>query len=103
MPNYTYITDQIFTVDEFFTPQECENHIALAETTGFDDAPINSAFGAQIRKDVRNNTRVMIDDELLAANIYSRIQEYIPLNLGGWTACGFNDELSNGQVNRKTE
>lgn len=93
MPEYTYITDQIFTVDEFFTPEECEKHIALAEAAGFDDAPINSAFGAQIRKDVRNNTRVMIDDEALAADIYSRIQDYIPIHLHGWEACGVNERF----------
>lgn len=93
MPNYTYITDQIFTVDEFFSAQECEHHIALAEKAGFGDAPINSAFGAQIRKDVRNNTRVMIDDIALAANIWSRIPDYIPLHLGGATACGVNERF----------
>lgn len=93
MPNYTYITDQIFTVDEFFTPQECEKHIVLAEEAGFGDAPINSAFGAQIRKDVRNNTRVMIDDVSLAANLFSRIQDYIPIHLHQMAACGVNERF----------
>ena len=62
MPEYNYITEQIFTVSEFFTPDECDAYVALAETAGFSHAPINTAFGPQIQKDVRNNTRVIIDD-----------------------------------------
>jgi hypothetical protein len=93
MPNYTYITDQIFTVDEFFTPQECEKHIALAEEAGFGDAPINSALGVQIRKDVRNNTRVMVTDVELANHLFGQIRDYIPLTLDGWTACGLNERF----------
>lgn len=93
MPNYTYITDQIFTVDEFFSPEECEHHIALAEQAGFADAPINSALGVQIRKDVRNNTRVMVTDVELANHLFGRIRDYIPLSLDGWTACGLNERF----------
>jgi hypothetical protein len=93
MPEYNYITDQIFTVSEFFTPEECNAYIDLAESIGFDDAPINTAFGPQIRKDVRNNTRVMLDDQAHADDLWSRIPDYIPHSLGDWTACGANGRL----------
>lgn len=93
MPEYTYITDQIFTVADFLTPQECDRYIALAESHGFADAPINSAGGPRIRKDVRNNTRVMIDDPGLAEELWNKIQDYIPRRMGDRTACGVNERF----------
>ena len=48
MPEYNYITDQISTVDDFFSPEECDVYVDLAESIGFDDALINTAMGPQI-------------------------------------------------------
>ena len=93
MPEYNYITDQIFTVSNFFTDEECDAYIDLAESIGFDDAPINTASGPQIRKDVRNNTRVMLDDQARADDLWSRIPEYIPHSFGDWSACGVNERF----------
>lgn len=93
MPEYNYITDQIFTVSEFFTPQECDGYVELAESRGFEDAPINTALGPQIQKDVRNNTRVIIDDLDRATELWSRITDYIPRRLGSWTASGVNERF----------
>lgn len=93
MPEYNYITDQIFTVSEFFPPNECDSYIDLAESIGFEDAPINTSFGPQIRKDVRNNTRVVLDDQDRANELWSRIPDYVPHCIGGWQICGVNERL----------
>ena len=93
MPEYNWITDKVFTVSEFFTHSQCDAYIERAESIGFDEAPINTSFGPQIRKDVRNNTRVMLDDELMARDLGARISDYIPLNIGRWTACGVNERF----------
>ena len=93
MPEYTWITDEIFTVADLFTPDECAAHIALAESLGFGDAPINSAFGPQVRKDVRNNSRVMLDDADRAAVLWRRCEVFVPKFLGGWQAVGVNERL----------
>ena len=93
MPEYNYITDQVFTVSKFFTDEECDLSIELAESRGFEDAPINTAFGPQIHKDVRNNTRLIIDDTDLAGKLWERIVDYIPQRLGSWTACGVNERF----------
>ena len=73
MPEYNYITDKIFTVDDFFTEEECNAYIELAESEGFEDAPITTAFGPQMRQDVRNNMRVMLDDPARANELWHRI------------------------------
>ena len=93
MPEYNYITDQIFTVTDFFTAEECDAYVELAESIGFDEAPINTPLGPQLRKDVRNNSRVILDDQQRANQLWSRIPDYIPHNIGGWSACGVNERL----------
>ena len=93
MPEYNYLSDEICTVSGFFTHEECDAYIQLAESIGFDDAPISTAFGPVIRKDVRNNLRVMLDDQERAEDLWSRILDYIPHKLGDWNVCGVNERL----------
>jgi hypothetical protein len=93
MPEYNWITDEIFTVSAFFTPAECEACVQLAESHGFSDAPINSTFGPQLRKDVRNNTRVMIDDNARAQDMWQQVTEYVPGTIGNWRASGINERF----------
>ncbi|PHS02949.1 MAG: hypothetical protein COA78_19870 [Blastopirellula sp.] len=93
MPEYNWISEQIFTVSEFFSPEECDAYIELSESMGYADAPINTAMGPMIRQDVRNNTRVMLDDLPRADDLWSRIQDYIPHKLRSWSSCGVNERL----------
>jgi len=93
MPEYLWVTEKTFVVDEFFTLAECAAAIERAEIAGFRDAPINTRSGPEIRKDVRNNTRVMIDDLAFAADLYARIGDYVPKHLTGWTLSGVNERF----------
>jgi len=93
MPEYNFVTEQIFTVDGFFTAAECDACIAYGEELGFADAPITTARGPVMRKDVRNNERVMFDDQRRADDLWQRITDYIPLQIGPWTACGLNERF----------
>lgn len=93
MPEYHYVSDDIFTVSEFFSREECEQFIQLAESHGFSDAPINTPFGTEIRRDVRDNTRVMIDDPKLAAHLWGRVAEYMPAKLADSVPVGVNERF----------
>lgn len=93
MTTLNVISDRIFTINDFFTPDECDASIALAESAGFEEAPINTAYGPQVHKRVRNNTRVIMDDRLRAATLWDRIAGYIPKQAGKWTACGVNERF----------
>lgn len=93
MAEYNWITEEIFTVENFFTPAECAACIDLAESLGFGDAPINTAFGPQMRKDVRNNSRVMLDDSERAAELWQRCEVFVPKFIVGWQAIGVNERL----------
>lgn len=62
------LDDDIFVIHEFLLPDECATLIATAEAAGFAEATINTLFGAAVRKQVRDNERVMIDQVPLAIN-----------------------------------
>lgn len=93
MPDYNYVSPEIFTVANFFTPAECAAEIARAEAAGFGDAPIIGVRGPEIRKDVRNNTRVMIDDAERTAELWQRATDYLVITFRDWTAVGVNERL----------
>jgi predicted 2-oxoglutarate/Fe(II)-dependent dioxygenase YbiX len=93
MPEYQWINEDICTVTEFFTPDECDAYIQFAEVMGFTDAPITTALGPIMRKDVRNNTRVMIDDTERAEQLWQRSIDYVPDYMANWWAVGINERL----------
>ena len=78
MAHYQSIDENIFVVSEFFSPEECKAYIDLSEGIGFEDAPITTAMGFIMRPDIRNNTRVILDDTERATTLWDRCREYIP-------------------------
>lgn len=88
------IADGIWVVKEFFSPAECQEWIDFAEGEGFDDAPISIGIGKEsIRKDVRNNSRVMIDDEERALHLWQRAKTHLPKMIYQRLAVGLNERL----------
>lgn len=85
--------EDIFLIRDFFTPDECAEHIRFSEESGYDDAPISTGRGAVIRKDVRNNDRVMIDDPTLAAVLFARAEPLLPANFLIWKPVGLNERF----------
>ena len=90
---YTCISDEIFTVNEFLSADECETYITLAEQIGFSAAPINTFNGPQVHNDVRNNTRAMLDDPAVSGDLWNRISQYVPDRFGNWRVCGVNERI----------
>ncbi len=71
------VPDQIFTVSNILSPEECADYIALTEKIGY------TAAGLTIGQDkyfmapnVRSNDRVILDDEERAADLWRRIADY---------------------------
>jgi hypothetical protein len=83
--------DDLFVVHDFLSPEECAHFIALSEATGFGGAPISSVSGPVMRKDIRNNDRVMIDDPRLAAEMWARLEPFIGDARGFWLPVGLNE------------
>lgn len=66
-------------IDDLFTPDECHKMLQFAVLAGggWEEALINSGYSQVLRKDIRDCTRVMIDDFELAGLIFGRVKPYL--------------------------
>ncbi|HKB40369.1 MAG TPA: 2OG-Fe(II) oxygenase [Gemmataceae bacterium] len=85
--------ERIFLLHNFLSPEECEQFIARTEEAGYSDAPITTAVGFVMRKDIRDNDRVMIDHEELARQLFERARPMLPATWFGWELAGFNERF----------
>ena len=93
MSEYEFINDNVFVVHEFLSHSECDEYIQLAEAEGFEEAPITTRKGPVMAKEIRNNERVMLDDEKRAKLLWSRVEAYVPQKIRSWNASGLNERL----------
>ena len=87
------INDQVFTVSNFFTPEECKEAIEASEEIGYSAAPITTAFGPMHRPDVRNNTRVMVDDIEFSDSLWAKAKQFVSDWDQNWSPIGLNERL----------
>jgi hypothetical protein len=83
--------DTIFLVRGFLSPRECDQFVEVSEALGYVDAPITTAGRFVMRKDVRDNARVISDDPELAAHLWGRAGPFLPAEWFGWQPVGFNE------------
>lgn len=89
-----WIVQDIGTVAEFLSPEECDDYIAFAESIGFEGAPITTDQGMVMQKDVRNNDRVMVDDLERSACLFQRILPNLTRTFEKvWRPAGLNERL----------
>lgn len=87
------VAEGIFTIANALSPNECQDYIALTEAKGYEPAPITTASGFEMRPDIRNNTRVIIDDTTRADALWQRVRDQIPAFLQGRQAIGLNERF----------
>jgi len=83
--------DNIFFIENFFSDDECNQLIAKSEQMGYEDAKINLHGKQVMMKTVRNNLRVLFKDEVYAEQIWNRIKQYVPKQIGKSVAFGLNE------------
>lgn len=85
--------DQIFLIHDFLTEDECQSYIALSEELQYDDAPISTAGGFVMRKDIRNNARVIYDNEECAKLLFEKAAIHLPSEWFVWKLFEFNERF----------
>jgi hypothetical protein len=85
--------DLIFVLHDFLSPEECEHFIALSEGAGYEGAPITTGTGFVLRKDIRDNDRVIRDDPALAELLWARALPFLPADWFGWAPVGLNERF----------
>jgi predicted 2-oxoglutarate/Fe(II)-dependent dioxygenase YbiX len=85
--------DQIFVVRRFLTAEECGSFVARSERAGYDAATITTTHGAVTAMDIRDNARLIVDDQSLADSLWQRAGPCLPQRIGDWRAVGFNERF----------
>src|SRR4051812_41552952 len=83
--------EEIFTIDNFLSEEECRVLIAKAERQGFEEAKVNYLGEQTIVKSVRDNERVMYKDETYAEFLWDRAKPFIVPKTGNSIAIGLNE------------
>lgn len=89
-PTRTNYSDSIYTVSNLLSEAQCKELIALSEQIGYDTAPITTSHGFKMRPDIRNNTRVILDSEELAAELWKVVEPWVVSNWETYTAIALN-------------
>jgi prolyl 4-hydroxylase len=89
----TTIPRDILIIPEILSSTECADHLARAERTGFEAAPIITFHGVKVDESVRNNDRVIVDDESLAASLWPRLRDHVPAFVDSCQAIGLNERF----------
>jgi len=85
--------EHVVVIKGLFTPDECDRLVHLAEGIGFDAAPITTGRGFVMAPEVRNNTRVMLDDAPRAEAMWRRLSPWTAARRGACDAVGLNERL----------
>jgi prolyl 4-hydroxylase len=84
-------TKDIFTIDNFWTKEECQDFIIKSETIGYEPATVTTEKGQKLVTEVRNNNRVIFNDSLLADKIWQKLKSFAPPQFGNSKAIGLNE------------
>ncbi len=84
-------TDQIFTVENFLSKEECQEYIDLSENNGYEMAKINTDRGQKVIAQVRNNNRSFYNSEELAQKLWEKAKPFVPEKMGNCVAIDLNE------------
>jgi hypothetical protein len=94
MAEMRWRAQDVGTIDAFLNCVECDEYIQFAEKNGFEEAPVTTARGMVMMKDVRNNERAMVDDVDRAQALYRRLSGHLaPRFAKKWQPVGLNERL----------
>jgi hypothetical protein len=93
MEKQVLLGETVFVVRGFLSPAECSLLIEMGESMGFGEAPITTFAGFVMRKDVRDNARVIHDSAELAAAWWERAQSFLPERWFGRDRVGLNERF----------
>ena len=84
----------LFTIPSFMSADECAALIGQTEEHGFGPAPVTTGSGFVMMPELRNNTRVMLDDRHLAERLWARLLHRSELHdVDVWQPVGLNERF----------
>ena len=71
-------TPQIWTIEDFLTKEETQNLIFFSENKSYQEATVSLKSGAKMMKNIRNNERLIYEDEQLAQKYWEKLRDFCP-------------------------
>lgn len=93
MLSRTALGHDIYTVDNFFSPEDCQFWINFCEGEGFEDAAVNIGGRQIINKSIRNNERFILDDQDFADVLWEKSKPFVVMEDGPTVAIGLNERF----------
>ena len=83
------------SIDSALTPDECASLVRTSENVGYVAAMVGPAAGTFTLSlpDKRKCSRCVIVSEAAAAELWRRLEAFVPAQLGEWRAVGIHEEL----------
>ncbi|MBO9397577.1 2OG-Fe(II) oxygenase [Shimia sp. R9_2] len=83
----------VFEAPNFLTDARCAEVTALAVKAGFQPATITTEHGTHVAAEIRNNDRVIFDDQDLARELWLHVRPFFPTAFKGHQAIALNDRF----------
>jgi prolyl 4-hydroxylase len=83
----------IKVIPRLLSPDECQVWIERISSQEPEPAPIRTSRGEMVDNEVRNNRRVMFDNQAWAEQLFDRVRGSAPQSVHGMKLCGANEGL----------
>lgn len=81
----------IYLIENFWSPERCDEFIRKTESIGYEAATIQTDKGPRVVDFIRNNNRVVYKDFGLAEDLWKDLQPHAPVEIGDSVSIGLNE------------
>ena len=82
------LDEDIFLLENILSPEECEVLIAASEEVGYEEATVFDGRQHRMIKGVRNNLRLIADDEEFAEELWGKVAYFFTEIIQGFKSYG---------------
>jgi predicted 2-oxoglutarate/Fe(II)-dependent dioxygenase YbiX len=93
MPQIDDEKPYILQIENVLSAEKCTELIERIETLKPSTAPVNTIQGTRVRTDIRNNERVMFNDQHFAQEVYEKAADKAPHEMHGYSLVGANERI----------
>ena len=93
MQAVTRLDQYVFEFPGFLAAEQCRALVEKGELMSFEAATINDASAPERIEEVRNNDRLIVDDEVFAEDLWKGIRPFVPSPFSSREAIGLNERL----------
>ena len=89
----TTLDKDIFVLHNVLSEDECQELIAFSEKQGYHEATVFTGTQHKMVKGIRNNLRVLSNDQALADKVWKRVNPFFKEKIHGFKSYGLNERF----------